>query len=190
MSTGPLQSQSMSAFTCSWPAVSHHLLLCGQVSRLRSCKSQSPPLFQCWTRFRQLHRYLIGCAGNLHSAETDSGSRKHDIRFPARSISTSGSRWIGTTTYNAFVRRHGAERDFRTRSEKALIIALRPCVLLFSRGVYSTHSNIYIYFVYLLFFLKQLCKPPNFFKWYYKVHTAGLIVTNTDRQCVSTCDVR
>ena len=37
----------------------------------------------------------------------------------------------------------------------------------FRGGLYSTHSNIYIYFVYLFFLLKQLCKPPNFFKWYY-----------------------
>ena len=31
MSNVPLQCHSMAAFTCSWPAVSHHLLLCGQV---------------------------------------------------------------------------------------------------------------------------------------------------------------
>ena len=79
MSNGPLQSKSMAAFTCSWSAVSHYSLLCGLVTpEMQISVSSRVPVVNS---VRQLHLYLMGCAGNSHSAEIDSRSRKHDIRL-------------------------------------------------------------------------------------------------------------
>ena len=61
------------------------------------------------------------------------------------------------------------------------------CFVIFEGDSIQHTSNIYINFVYLLSFLKQLCKPPNDNIKCNLPH--GLIVTNTDRRCVSTCDV-
>lgn len=59
-----------------------------------------------------------------------------------------------------FFRSHyGAER-----LSHPLTIALRPCVLLFSKGSCTLFNTLAIYtffFVFFLSFLKQLCKPCN-----------------------------
>ena len=188
MSTGPLQSQSMSAFTCSWPAVSHHLLLCGQVSRLRSCNSQSPPVLNSVSAIASIFDRMCGeftfswnwfwiTKARYKVVQQEASLHQDSVESKQPHVMHSSAVMVQRET-------------FAPGAKKLWLLPWDHVFCYFRGGLYSTHSNIYIYFVYLFFLLKQLCKPPNFFKWYYKVHTAGLIVINTDRQCVSTCDVR
>ena len=66
-------------------------------------------------------------------------------------------------SYNAFVRHHGAESDFRNRSEKLWLLPWdHVCFVIFEGDSIQYTSNRYINFVYLLSFLKQLFKPPSF----------------------------
>ena len=92
---------------------------------------------------RQLQRYLMGCARNSHSAETDSGSRKHDIRLTNKKYLRIriALNWNNRIEY---IRPPSWCRERLSHSErKALTIALRSCVLLFSRGTLFNTLAIY-----------------------------------------------
>ena len=153
-------------FTCSWPAVTHHLLLCRYVKRLRSCKSQSLPVFHAVVNsVRQLHRFLMGCAGNSHLAETDSGSRKHDMRLSSKKYFCIRVA-LNWNNHIKCIRPPSWCRERLSRPERKLWLLHWDHVFCYFRGDSIQHtSNIYINFVSLLSFLKQLCKPPIFFQW-------------------------
>ena len=91
----------------------------------------------------QLHRYLMRCAGNSHSTETsktDSGSRKRNTRLSNKKYLCIriALNWNNRIKYNAFVRCHGAERDFGTQSEKLWQLPWDHVFCYFWGGLFNT----------------------------------------------------
>ena len=137
---------------------------------------------------RQLHRYLMGCAGNSHSVETDPGSRKHNIRLSNKKYFC--IRIALNWNNHIICSHHGAENDFRIRSEKLWQLPWDH-VCLPSRGtlfntlaintsILSTYSLFWNNYVNLQIFSSDniKCKLPV------------LLLPIHDRRCVSTRDVR
>ena len=83
MINGPLQSQSMASVSLARGLQSLTIYFC--VGTLSDSGVANLSLFLVFhavvNSARQLHRLLMGCAGNSHLAEADSGSRKHDMRL-------------------------------------------------------------------------------------------------------------
>jgi len=106
----------------------------------------------------QLHRYLMRCVGNSHSAETsktDSGLQTCNIRLCSKKYLCIriALNWNNRIKYNAFVGRHGAERDFGTRSEKLWQLPWDHVFCYFRVGLFNTLTlHTFILFTYSVFY--------------------------------------
>ena len=106
----------------------HLLVACSQSSftsvwtRLATPELQIS--FRCWwTQFGNCIDIWWDVRGihiQLKPLKLNSGSRKRDIRLSSKKdlCIRIAVKWNNRIKYNAFVRHHGAERDFRTRSKK------------------------------------------------------------------------
>ena len=113
----------------------------------------------------QLHRSLMRCVGNSRSSETsktDSGLRMRNIRLSSKKYLCFriALNWSNHIKYNAFVGRHGAQRDFGTRSEKLWQLSWDHVFCYFRVGLFNTLTlHTFILFTYSVFWNSYVNLP-------------------------------
>ena len=175
MSNSPLQSHSMAAFTCSCPAVSHHLLLC--VDKFSDSGVANLSLFLCSSRE----------LGSVNVSIFD--RRCGEFTFSWNWF------WITKARYKVVQQEiflnwsnHDAENDFRTRSEKFwLWLCDHVCFVIFE-GLYSRHYQYIILSTYPLFW-NNYVNLPIFSSDNMKSNLSVLLWSILTGDA-STCDVR
>ena len=125
---------------------------------------------------RQMHRYLMGGAENSHSAETDSGSQKHDIRLSNKKYFWTEAIMVQRTTFAPGAK--SSDYGFETM-----------CVLLSSRDCIQDTSNILLILSTYPLFWDNCVNLPIFSSDNMKSKLSVLLWSILTGD-VSTCDVR